>query len=50
MAKSKKRREAETPEQLPIAKAEDIHYTVPLDEEDWEARKRMEAADHRADK
>lgn len=35
---------------IPIARAQDIRYSLPLDEDDWEARERMEAADHRAQK
>lgn len=35
---------------VPIAKSEDIHYTVPFNEDDWEARERMIEADKRAQK
>lgn len=48
MSKGKKSKgKAEEPRE-PIARAADIHYGLPLDADDWEARKRMEAADRRA--
>ncbi len=48
VSKGKKSKgKAEKPRE-PIARAADIHYGLPLDEDDWEARKRMEAADRRA--
>ena len=35
---------------IPIAKNEDMRYTDPFDEDDWEAQERMKAADIRAQK
>jgi hypothetical protein len=45
-----KRRKYEGQKHIPIARAEDIHYTDPFDEDDWEAQARMKAADFRAQK
>ncbi|GGE45469.1 hypothetical protein GCM10011391_25350 [Pullulanibacillus camelliae] len=47
MAKKKKQHDQEK-EAVPIARAADMRYGLPLDEDDWEARERMEAAEHRA--
>lgn len=45
-----KRRNYDQKKEIPIARAEDMHYTDPFDEDDWEAQARMKAADHRATK
>jgi hypothetical protein len=45
-----KRRKYEGQKHIPIARAEDIQYTDPFDEDDWEAQSRMKAADIRAQK
>ncbi|GGH87563.1 hypothetical protein JOD43_000871 [Pullulanibacillus pueri] len=47
MAKNRKRREEEIKDE-PIVRAADMRYGLPLDEDDWEARARMEASEHRA--
>ena len=47
---AKKKQQDRNEEKMPIARAQDIRYSLPLDEDDWEARARMEAADHRAQK
>ena len=45
---AKKKKQNHQTEEEPIARAADIRYNRPLDEDDWEARERMEAAEHRA--
>lgn len=47
---SAKKKASNEEKKIPIARSQDIHYSLPLDEDDWEARSRMEAADHRAQK
>ncbi|MGV3487334.1 MAG: hypothetical protein ACO1OC_01945 [Tuberibacillus sp.] len=49
-AAKKNQKDLDEQKELPIARAQDIRYSLPLDEDDWEARARMEAADHRAQK
>ncbi|WP_155994988.1 YfhD family protein [Tuberibacillus calidus] len=50
MSAKKRKKNNNEDQDLPIARAQDIRYSLPLDEDDWEARARMEAADHRAQK
>jgi len=50
MSAKKRKTNKNVDQELPIARAQDIRYSLPLDEDDWEARARMEAADHRAQK
>ena len=50
MSAAKKKQNQNEQKEMPIARAQDIRYSLPLDEDDWEARERMEAADHRAQK
>ena len=45
-----KRRKYEDQKHIPVARAEDIQYTDPFNEDDWEAQTRMKAADVRAQK
>ncbi|HSU80361.1 MAG TPA: hypothetical protein VLK78_08080 [Candidatus Angelobacter sp.] len=45
-----KRRKYEDQKHIPVARAEDIQYTDPFNEDDWEAQARMKAADVRAQK
>jgi hypothetical protein len=49
-ASKKNKKNQDEQKEVPIARAQDIRYSLPLDEDDWEARARMEAADHRAQK
>jgi hypothetical protein len=50
MAKKRNGKVKDDQVHVPIAKNEDMHYTDPFDEDDWEAQERMKAADIRAQK